>query len=282
MRAQGACRGGGAWRAAQQRRGAGGVGGAGAVGACAGGAAGADELRGAERGGARAGLVVDVGHGRTDVAAVVDAHVLRASALSLPLGGRVVREHLRALLADDPLFVCALPLDDALLDALLHSGLCRLFNAKERTRPPLVAAIKRVEWVYQGHKPSLAGLDVVGIAEAAYLVAMNSLEPLDKRFALWDSVLITGGLSVVPGLHDRFENEMLGFLAASETSNEFQVKDVKFAKIPEYLSSAYKEPSPNAAFLGATITARLTLNTPGMHITKNDYNEMGPSVYRFK
>ncbi|KAJ3063421.1 hypothetical protein HDU98_000773 [Podochytrium sp. JEL0797] len=71
------------------------------------------------------------------------------------------------------------------------------------------------------------------------------------------------------------------YLAASETSNEFQAKDIKYAKLPEYFS-AYKEGGADATYLGATITARMVLNSPAQHITKADYNELGPSSYRFK
>ncbi|KAJ3001310.1 UNVERIFIED_CONTAM: Arp2/3 complex subunit, actin nucleation center, partial [Siphonaria sp. JEL0065] len=105
-------------------------------------------------------------------------------------------------------------------------------------------------------QPHLANLEILGLAEALYTVAMGSTEFLDKRFSLWDSVLLTGGVSVVPGIQERLEQELQVFLCASETGHEFQAKDVKFLRIPEYLSSAFKEGGADAAFLGGVVVSR--------------------------
>ncbi|KAJ3234327.1 hypothetical protein HDU81_001483, partial [Chytriomyces hyalinus] len=129
--------------------------------------------------------------------------------------------------------------------------------------------------------PSLAGLDQVGLAEATYITAMGATDALDKRFSLWESILLTGGVSNVAGLQDRYESEMAVYISASATSNDFQAKDLKFVGIPEFFS-AYKEGNGDAAYLGGILVARLTLNSAGQHITKSDYNELGPSVVRTK
>ncbi|KAI9320339.1 actin-domain-containing protein [Obelidium mucronatum] len=191
------------------------------------------------------GLVIDIGYETTDVAAVVDSFIYRPSAQTLAIGGKHIHNHLRNLLQNDPTFMASLnaaslTLDDELVKTLMESGVCRLFNAKERTMPPLISALKRADWEYRG--------------------AQLSLGP--ERYQAFE-FLLTGGVSVVPGLQERFENEMNGYLAASETSHEFQAKEVKYAKIPEKVEQM-------RPYLGSVITAR------------SDYNEMGPSVYRYK
>ncbi|KAJ3248418.1 general RNA polymerase II transcription factor [Chytriomyces hyalinus] len=244
------------------------------------------------------GLVVDVGHETTDIAAVLDSAVCRQSSQTIPIGGKHILAYLKSLLKADPVFMASLgnlELDDELVASYMTSGQCKLLNAKEWTKPPLLNTIKRTEWSYKGvalsigaqrhqafeilFQPSLAGLDQVGLAEATYITAMGATDALEKRFSLWESILLTGGVSNVAGLQDRYESEMAIYISASATSNDFQAKDLKFVGIPEFFS-AYKEGNADAAYLGGILVARLTLNSAGQHITKSDYNELGPSVVR--
>ncbi|KAI8618355.1 actin family [Chytriomyces sp. MP71] len=249
------------------------------------------------------GLVIDMGHETTDIAAVIDSSVCKHSAQTLPIGGKHVHAYLHQLLEHDPLFMQSLSvggfvLDDELVQAFIaNSGQCKLLNVKEWTRPPLINQIKRTEWVYKGVKlsigaqrhqafevffqPSLAGIDSLGIPEASYLTVMGCSDQLDKRFSVWEGVFLTGGASAVPGLQERYEKEMDVFMSASATSNDFQAKEIKFAGIPEFFG-AYKQGGCDAAYLGGVIVARLTLGSPSQHITRNDYNEHGPGVVRIK
>ncbi|KAJ3208458.1 hypothetical protein HDU82_002462 [Entophlyctis luteolus] len=234
------------------------------------------------------GIVVDIGYATTSITPIVDSVVSRGSAVTVPIGGKTVSTYLKMLLESNPAFMqslksAGLGLDDALVKALMESGICKLFPQRLRTQPPLISSIKSVEWEYKGVKlpigaqrhqafeclfqPSLLGLNIAGIAEQTYTSAMGTLESLEKRFSLWEAVFLTGGVSSVQGLQERFEAELTAFMSASETSNEFQAKDVKFAKIPDYFS-AYKDGGAGATFLGGTIVARLTLNSQSQYITK--------------
>ncbi|KAJ3387666.1 hypothetical protein HDU84_000618 [Entophlyctis sp. JEL0112] len=223
------------------------------------------------------GIVVDIGYATTSITPIVDSVVSRGSAVTVPIGGKTVSTYLKMLLESNPAFMqslksAGLGLDDALVKALMESGICKLFPQRLRTQPPLISSIKSVEWEYKGVKlpigaqrhqafeclfqPSLLGLNIAGIAEQTYTSAMGTLESLEKRFSLWEAVFLTGGVSSVQGLQERFEAELTAFMSASETSNEFQAKDVKFAKIPDYFS-AYKDGGAGATFLGGTIVARV-------------------------
>ncbi|KAI9359600.1 actin family [Zopfochytrium polystomum] len=233
-------------------------------------------------------LVIDIGHDTTSISAVVDCVFQRHASQTIPVGGRTLRTYLATLLKAEPALKDA-PIDDAFVKALLESELCEVKPFKEMALPPLVDGTKPVDFEYDGKTypigaarfkvmeclfdPSLAKVHEMSIADLAVLVAGASVEQLDKRLALWDSVLLTGGVSPVKGLKERLENELNSRLSASQTSNEFQAKDCKFVKVPEYFL-AYKDSPGDITFLGGIITAK--------HITKADYNEMGPAVFRFK
>lgn len=66
------------------------------------------------------------------------------------------------------------------------------------------------------------------------------------------------GANGTHGCRARLEKEFAQRVAASETSNEFQAKEVKFANLPEYYT-AYKERPHDVAYLGASVVARVSL-----------------------
>ncbi|KAJ3268137.1 Actin-like protein 8, partial [Blyttiomyces sp. JEL0837] len=219
-------------------------------------------------------LVVDMGHETTDIAPVIDCIVQRTAAETIAIGGVHVRKYLKKLLEADKMFINdygSSTVDEKFLTALIESDLCELKPFKEMTLPPLVNGIKRVEFTY-GSKtvtigsarfkafevlfdPSLSGSSQIGIPDLIYLSITASTDNLEKRLLLWDSILLTGGLSAVRGLRERLENELARLLAASETSSEFQPKEVKFTKTPEYFLNFKDRPS-DAAYLGGTIVGR--------------------------
>lgn len=116
----------------------------------------------------------------------------------------------------------------------------------------------------------------MGLAEGIYLSATIHTE-VERRVALFENVVLTGGVCVIKGtiknryriatifthnmsflgLRDRIESEMTPFLAASETSNEHQPKEIKWRSLPEYFT-AYKERHADVSFLGACIVARVS------------------------
>jgi hypothetical protein len=65
-------------------------------------------------------------------------------------------------------------------------------------------------------------------------------------------------LSTILGFRERLEKEFAVYLAASETSSEFQAKDMKFTKIPEYFL-AYREKEAEATYLGSAIVGKVVL-----------------------
>lgn len=72
---------------------------------------------------------------------------------------------------------------------------------------------------------------------------------------LW--ILSVNLLHMTPlGLQSRIENELSESLAVSENFGEFQVRDVKFLKIPDYFPNL-KDSIVHAGFLGSEIVAKV-------------------------
>jgi hypothetical protein len=74
---------------------------------------------------------------------------------------------------------------------------------------------------------------------------------------------------------------MAVYLAASETSNEFQAKDIKHVKMPEYFSS-YKHLGTESVFLGGVIVAKVSVAFFGLLVLMNFEQQLtfhSPSNY---
>jgi hypothetical protein len=72
---------------------------------------------------------------------------------------------------------------------------------------------------------------------------------------------------------------MTPFVAASETANDLQPKEVKFARPPEYFTKMKERPQ-DMPFVGAQIVAQALFKATSerMWITQMDYNEVGFDV----
>ena len=57
-------------------------------------------------------------------------------------------------------------------------------------------------------------------------------------------------------IKERIESEMSIFLAASETCNEFQPKELKWVKSPDHYA-IYRDQIQDIGFLGASIAAKV-------------------------
>ncbi|CAG8631561.1 4286_t:CDS:2, partial [Paraglomus occultum] len=128
--------------------------------------------------------------------------------------------------------------------------------------------------------PSLVGKqEILSLSDAIHL-AITSCEP-DRRQLLFENIVVTGGISLIKGLKERILKELHRFLSITENAGEFQTRECKCLKIPEYFT-AYKDRPDLAGFLGAAIVAKLVFPEPKNFITKIDYNENGPSVVHVK
>ena len=65
-------------------------------------------------------------------------------------------------------------------------------------------------------------------------------------------------------------------MAASETSNDLQPKEIKFSRPPEYFTKMKERPQ-DMPFVGAQIVAQAVFKATNerMWVTRMDYNEVG-------
>jgi actin-related protein len=95
---------------------------------------------------------------------------------------------------------------------------------------------------------------VMALHELVFASVKKCQEPF-KRVQLFENIVVTGGVSENPELLPMLEKHMLS-LGVSETGNEYQCKEVKFQKIPEYMTNYKKRPS-EACFLGGAIVGKV-------------------------
>ncbi|KAG0277005.1 hypothetical protein BGZ95_006688 [Linnemannia exigua] len=237
------------------------------------------------------GLVIDIGHNSTEITPILETQILRNAIQSIPLAGSDIDKHFLELLKGDAQLVREYgePLDLEFARHLKESGVCQVLGKDEKENKA------RVQAEYNGKKFTVGSVrykaaeplfnpDVVGKRVQTIIEAIHAAQyavKAEKRQSLWESIIVTGGTCQIKGLQARIESELSDSLAVSENFGEFQVRDVKFLKIPDYFP-ALKESIVHAGFLGSEIVAKLIFPDPRNYINKVDYNESGPSVVHTK
>ncbi|KAH6584525.1 hypothetical protein BASA61_007425 [Batrachochytrium salamandrivorans] len=112
---------------------------------------------------------------------------------------------------------------------------------------------------------------------AAFLAPMTATAVLPDIVFAYQGQSVSFVYSLIKGIKERIEAELARLLAASETSSEFQAKDVKWTKLPDYFVE-FKDRPCDASFLGGSIAAKLVFTNGGLYVTRSDYDEYGPAV----
>ncbi|RKP38401.1 actin family, partial [Dimargaris cristalligena] len=241
------------------------------------------------------GLVIDIGHNFTDITPILDSTVQGHALQRLALAGAHVEERLLEVLRQDSGATSTLgdKLDLSFCRYVKerHFDLTRL-NAKGELA---TNDTKPIELTYQDIKVSLNPriLQTIEVLFSPGLTNQYSLDLLaaieraillcdfDKRTALWDSFILTGGLSMMKGFQAHLELRLKSILPCSDNFGDSQVQEVKFIKIPDYFSK-FKDRPDYMAYLGATIAAKLVFVDPKNYVNKVDYNETGPAAISSK
>ncbi|KAF9097636.1 hypothetical protein BGX29_007998 [Mortierella sp. GBA35] len=237
------------------------------------------------------GLVIDIGHNSTEITPILDTQIQRHAIQSIPLAGSDIDKHFLQLLKSDAQLVREYgePLDLEFARHLKESGVCQVLGKDEKENKT------RAQAEYNGKKFTIGSVrykaaeplfnpDLVGKRVQTLIEAIHAAQytcKAEKRQSLWESIIVTGGTCQIKGLQARIERELSDSLAVSENFGEFQVRDVKFLKIPDYFP-ALKDSIVHAGFLGSEIVAKLIFPDPRNYINKVDYNESGPSVVHTK
>lgn len=116
-------------------------------------------------------------------------------------------------------------------------------------------------------RPSLLGLEVMGVAEQVFKV-INSA-PMDDRRKLYKQIVLSGGTTMYPGFATRLELE-LGKIYQERIlkgNKEKSAKDVIRIEAPPRRK--------NMVFLGGAVFASLIKDEPSHWISRKDYEEQG-------
>ncbi|XP_071698514.1 actin-related protein 7-like [Rutidosis leptorrhynchoides] len=224
------------------------------------------------------GCTVDIGHGKIDIAPVIEGAVQHVASRRLEIGGA----DLTKLFADElaksnP----TIKLDISEVEGLKEQYACcaeddlvydktQSCEEEQHTLPDgQVISIKRERFTVGEalFQPSILGLEAHGIVEQ--LVRIISTVSSENHRQLLENTVLCGGTSSMTGFEDRFQRE------ASLCSSSVRPSLVKAPDyMPENLSMC-------SAWVGGAILAKVVF-PQNQHITKSDYDESGPSVVHRK
>ncbi|TPX33497.1 hypothetical protein SmJEL517_g03648 [Synchytrium microbalum] len=244
-------------------------------------------------------LVINIGHDVTEVTPVVDNIVLRYASRTLSIGSYDIDSYMAQLLQSDTNMVAQLSskLGGEQVDwiqlarTIKESNICEVRSMPaEYSKKDL--SVAPVEFEYKDVKinvgfarthaadvlfdPKLVGKNEMSLPEAIVSAVAAAVE-VERRKSLWESLILTGAGCLIKGMPKRMEQELAPFIAAADTANENQAKEVNFLKCPEFFV-AYKERPHDWSFLGTSVLSKYVFIDTRSYTSKVEYNEYGPSV----
>ncbi len=224
--------------------------------------------------GGTTGLVVDIGHGLTQVAPIYEGFVVPRAVSVAPLGGEDVTTFLARLLSRKGLDLAgwagasiAEDIKEKLCYVALNPG--AEGGNKSSYRLPDGTLISLGEELFMAPEvlfnPLLMGLDVKPLPK----LVLDSIMAcdIDQRKALLENIILCGGTSLLRGLGERLEKELKACLRQAGLKAEPKVVTPKSREF--------------YAWIGASKLASM-IESRGLWITKRDYRERGPSVVHEK
>ncbi|PSS02832.1 Actin-related protein [Actinidia chinensis var. chinensis] len=225
------------------------------------------------------GCTVDIGHGKIDIAPVIEGAVQHIASRRFEIGGI----ELTKLLAQE--FVKSNPvvkLSTSDVETIKEQYSCCAEDdvAYEKTQQSCqeekhtlpdgqVITIGRERYTVGEalFQPSILGLEAHGIVEQ--LVRSISSVSSENHRQLLENTVLCGGTASMTGFEDRFQKE------ASLCSSAIRPSLVK---PPEYMPENL---TTYAAWVGGAILAKVVF-PQNQHMTKADYDETGPSIVHRK
>ncbi|PIN14464.1 actin [Handroanthus impetiginosus] len=198
------------------------------------------------------GCAIDIGHGKMDIASVIEGAVHHISSKRFELGG---------------------------LD------LTNLFGQELRKSNPLVnfcvSDIEKLKELYvikigkerytvgkALFQPSILGLELHGVVEQLFH-CVSTISFKNQRRQLLENTILSGGSASIKGFENRFQKE------ANLSSSAIRPHLVKQ---PEYMLDNLEKYS---AWTRGAILAKVVF-PQSQHVTKADYHESGPSIVHHK
>eukprot|EP00028_Trichosphaerium_sp_Am-I-7-wt_P012523 CAMPEP_0168538884 /NCGR_PEP_ID=MMETSP0405-20121227/21459_1 /TAXON_ID=498012 /ORGANISM="Trichosphaerium sp, Strain Am-I-7 wt" /LENGTH=237 /DNA_ID=CAMNT_0008568263 /DNA_START=151 /DNA_END=868 /DNA_ORIENTATION=- len=233
------------------------------------------------------GMVVDCGYGVTHAVPISDGCAVRQAIQSTDIGGKDVTEHLMKILSErgysfktahdkavardikEKLTYVAVNFDEEMQRAAESTQ-----GEKSYTMPDdkVVTNTMSVSDVQSLFCPSLIGKESRGIYEIMFDAMMKSDVYIRKdlksdvyiRKDLYGNIVLSGGCTMIPGIEDRMHKKTIDYAAPGY--------NIRVVAMPE---------RKHAAWIGGSILASLS-NFQDKCITKQDYDEYGPSIVHKK
>ncbi|XP_028799790.1 actin-related protein 7 [Neltuma alba] len=225
------------------------------------------------------GCTVDIGHGKIDIAPVIEGAVHHIASKRFEFGGIDLTNFLAQELGkSNPAVSIGLSEVEKIKeqysccaeDELAYRKIQDSCVPEKHTLPDgQVITIGRERYTVGEalFQPSLLGLETHGIVEQ--LVRTISTVSSDNHRQLLENTVVCGGPSAMTGFEERFQKE------ANLTSSAIRPTLVK---PPEYMPENL---TTYSAWVGGAILAKVVF-PQNQHVTKADYDETGPSIVHRK
>ncbi|XP_050210039.1 actin-related protein 7 [Mercurialis annua] len=225
------------------------------------------------------GCTVDIGHGKIDIAPVIEGAVQHIASRRFEIGGIDLTKLLAQELVKSNPSVNLNVFDAEIIkekyaccaeDEVAYEKTQQSSETEEHTLPDgQVIKIGRERYAVGEalFQPYILGLEEYGIVEQ--LVRTISTVSSDNHRQLLENTVLCGGITAMPGFEDRFQKE------ANLCSSSIRPSLVK---APEYMPA---ELAQYSAWVGGAILAKVVF-PQNQHVTKGDYDEAGPSVVHRK
>ncbi|KAL3828413.1 hypothetical protein ACJIZ3_017215 [Penstemon smallii] len=225
------------------------------------------------------GCTVDIGHGKMDIASVIEGAVHHISSRRFEVGGLdLTNLFAKELGKSNPLVNISMSDVEKLKEQ--YACCAEDIGAYERVQQSCpeeqhtlpdgqVIKIGREKYTVGEalFQPSILGLEAHGIVEQ--LVGCISTVPTENHRQLLENTVLCGGTASMTGFEGRFQKE------ASLCSSAIRPSLVK---PPEYMPDNLLNYS---AWVGGAILAKVVF-PQNQHVTKADYDETGPSIVHRK
>ncbi|KAL9367769.1 hypothetical protein Peur_038968 [Populus x canadensis] len=257
------------------------------------------------------GCTVDIGHGKIDIAPVLEGAVQHIASRRYEIGGVDLTKLLAQELGKSNPLVNLNASDVEMLkvkysccaeDELAYEKTQRSSDEEEHTLPDgQVIRIGREKYTVGEalFQPSILGIEAHGIVEQ--LARSISIVSSENHRQLLENTVLCGGTTSMPGFEDRFQKEASLCSSAIRPSlvkadmskcsdgstlllscllvhNNPQMLWIFLTRPPEYMPDKLTEYS---AWVGGAILAKVVF-PQNQHVAKGDYDETGPSIVHRK